>query len=131
MKRKVSKSKRFSILDDIYGASVLVLCGIPWSRSRALILKWMKWDENDLLVKEALETGGPAGLFHDYRNPKRFVLYFERAEPGAGELAHECFHLVHKCFQQSAIGLTDQSQEAWAYYLDWWVRKIGWRVWPR
>lgn len=131
MKKKLPRSKRFEILDDVYGVSVLVITGIDWKRSRAEIIKWMNWDEREPLIKEALEFGGPAGLFHDSRNGGRFVLYFERAEPGAGELAHECFHLVHRRFQQCAVQLSEESQEAWAYYLDWWIRKIGRKVWPK
>lgn len=45
MKKKLPRSKRFEILDDVYGVSVLVITGIDWKRSRAEIIKWMNWDE--------------------------------------------------------------------------------------
>lgn len=52
----------------------------------------------------------------------------ERA--GAGIVSHEAFHATRYILECKGLGeLSDETEEAYAYLLDWIVRQIGRRIW--
>lgn len=42
-----------------------------------------------------------------------------------GVLSHECFHVVHNIMQRAGVWLTDSSEEAYTYLLQYIINEIG------
>ena len=59
---------------------------------------------------------------------KSHVIWFKNI-PGVGLLSHESFHSVHHVLQLSGLALNNETEEAYAYLLDWTVKEIGFRIW--
>lgn len=71
----------------------------------------------------------------DYDNCKGYVVYKERAlkdclivlnqkKATADVMAHECMHAVHHTMQAIGIVLSDDSEEAYAYFFGWLFNEI-------
>ena len=65
-----------------------------------------------------------------YEGQKDCALWFKWARPPAGAVAHESFHAVRWLLQYSGTtNLNDDTEECFAYLLQWLVNEIGQRVW--
>ena len=53
------------------------------------------------------------------------VVWFNSKRPTAGLIAHEAFHTVYHALSVKGLTLTDSSEEAYAYCLDWTIREFN------
>lgn len=52
------------------------------------------------------------------------VIWLRKGKAKAGELAHEAFHAAHWILQSKGLWLTDSSEEAYAYLIQFIVKSI-------
>lgn len=114
------KTQRFS--DPIYGTEfVLVSDGTPSDFARFMHKHYDKeYERDDDLKGQCLARTDDEGLHI-------IIIYirkWRRNSPFAtATLAHEVFHAVEDCMDYYGLPHSDDSSEAWAYYLDFVMRK--------
>lgn len=118
------KKGSFSLYDEVYNVDILVCVGIDFKKAQVM------WHKKARITDAKIESdvdmrGGYFGMFPDHRN---CLLWF-RPRPAGWIVAHECFHATSFILRESGLVLTNDSEEAFAYYLGWLVRQIGNKVW--
>jgi hypothetical protein len=64
------------------------------------------------------------------RTEKSHLIWFESLKPDGAIVAHEAVHSVTHALQASGLApLTEQTEEAYAYLVQWTVKVIGDRLW--
>jgi hypothetical protein len=71
-------------------------------------------DKTDEFIK-----GASAMFFHLSKAGRLVIITPSDVTPG--QIAHECFHALCCMMKEKGISLTDSSEEAWAYTLDYLV----------
>lgn len=51
-------------------------------------------------------------------------IWFPKRAPTPDIVAHECLHLTHWLLKEKGLRLTDDSEEAYTYLLQWFVKEI-------
>jgi hypothetical protein len=120
----MGKGKVFVIDCDIYHVDIIVCAGVPFETA---IKKYEK-HFNRTHPRETLDRNIQGAVI---RTPgyKGSCIWFKHLKPGAGVASHEIFHAVFGALYFSGVGLTENSEEAWAYMIDWVTRQIGKRLW--
>jgi hypothetical protein len=57
-----------------------------------------------------------------------YTILLFKDKPSAGTIAHECFHAITFLFKRLGITLTEGSDEAWAYLLEYLVDQINIKI---
>lgn len=113
-----------NIPDPIYGRTILLLVG-----KKSLVQKYL----NDNFDPDYEMEGnfGEVNYFDipDTRVGSKRVFYiwldsYDESVQDVGTVAHECFHLVCYIFDDLGIKYCDESEEAWAWYLDYLVQQV-------
>ena len=119
------KPKRFYIHDDIYHISWRVLTGTKEQEAVNYISKLASIEPVQLEHKL-----GKQACFYSHTSLKGGAIWFKDARPGGALVAHECLHAVHFLMTHGLDSrLTDDTEEFFAYYLQYLVSQIGRRVW--
>lgn len=113
------KTRRFS--DEVYGAEfVLVSDGTPAQFARFMHSHYDKSYELD----EDLKGQCCCLTDHGIYTVVIYIKHFPRNSPfWTASLAHEVFHAVENIMDYYGVPHTDDSSEAWAYYLDFVLRR--------
>ena len=110
--------KNFRYLhDEIYGSNVYyVKC------SRGMYTKMIKREFNEIAPEKADTVMATFEVYPHKGIAIRVVWLAEKA--GIDQLVHECFHLTHDVMQDRGLYLTDQSDEAYAYFMQFVFKKM-------
>lgn len=111
--------------DELYFANVVFLCcpaeDIP-RRVREAV------SDRDV-VRELLGDDGfgkvnaHGGRFVGcHVNGAKVIAIWINAHAGSSTIAHEAFHAAFYVLNYAGLGLSESSEEAWAYYIGWLVR---------
>lgn len=116
--------------DETYDTSVVLLRG-DWDTSRA----WMDKTFGDVTEAEVGEGKGAKTLWIERPRGTALVLWFPQWFKGAtayelGILAHECFHAAFFVLQRRGVVWSNESDEAFAYYIAWMFRSVLGRLRP-
>lgn len=122
---KTKPLKSYRIQNDVY-SYVLYL------------LAWGTQDKANAWATKKLEPNQPFDLFNEYMqgrcyfvgDGKSHVLYLPYGDgTGIGTVAHEALHSVHHVLSRSGMqALSDETEEAYAYLMDWTMREIVRRI---
>ena len=116
--------KLYKIEDELYHFKLNVLIGGNYEALRTMILEGTKMDLGESEHEQI------KGMFFDSTNHKLYFLWVGKGM-GKAVLAHEVFHLVHHIFKIKGMTLSDDSQEAYAHYIEWWMNVIQKETKPR
>lgn len=119
MGKEAIKIQRFTVVDPVYHFQVTGIYGgteqeaINWYARKLHVEPWK------------LDEGNRWGHFTCYRPFKNSIIWFKDKYPPANVVAHECFHAVMYLFETFGMkGPTEDSEEVFAYYLQWLVSKL-------
>ena len=127
VKRKTPKKikvKTYKVLNPVY--SYALFLRIYGTKEEALSWFDKKFEceqpaVNNLSAKEGSFIFTPSKRSH--------LLWFGDI-PGGGLAAHEALHSVKHVLEHAGLGpLNNDTEEAYAYLLDWTVRQIGCKLW--
>ncbi len=124
-KSKKPRQKRYYINDEIYQSDILVFTGgtcdeaVDYIRNKYDIETAPRLSPTEFVNARVMSNPGFKGC----------ALWFKRPKPPASLVAHEVLHIAHHILGGSGLTLTDESEEAYAYYIDWLTKKIGNKVW--
>lgn len=123
-KKKKAASKRFILKADQWEADIAVQCGGSFQSH----VKWFakKCGREPIEIPDKTSRYANSLFYDDF---KGCAVWFADSQPGGGAVAHEVFHIAHHVLSRSGITLTDESEEAYAYFISWMVGAIGRRVW--
>lgn len=113
------KTRRFA--DEVYGTEfVLVFDGSPAQFARFM---WRNYDKSYEL-DEDLKGQCLARVDRGLHTVIIYVRQWHRNSPACtATLAHETFHAVEESMDYHGLPHSDGSSEAWAYYLDFVMRR--------
>lgn len=122
-----TRPKRFEFNDPIYFGQFLVIWGMSWDEAEPQMRKFLEYpkDSNEL----DCITEPNAAVVHNPKICKRLVIWFSEKKPGGPVVAHELFHAAFRIFDYSGIRICEDSQEPFAYYLEWLTKVVGNKVW--
>lgn len=91
--------------------------------TREEVVEYMK--SRDEVISESFTSGvvGKAFGWREEYGSFRFGIWMEDIND-LGVLCHESFHLINFILRERNIELTDSSDEAYAYLLEWLVNKL-------
>lgn len=121
MTKRKQRSRRFVITDDLYGCHIFVSAGEPHERA----LVWFRSKLNAKFeepMKKAVARSFVGG-------DKDAGIWFSDPRPGGGVTVHECFHVSQHILGTSGVRLSSESEEAYAYHIDWLIRQVGGKLW--
>ena len=83
--------------------------------------KAFKWTDSSLKIENYRSSDACV-----FRNPsqKAHVIWFKSKKPGVNQVAHEAFHSVFHVMHHLEAPLVSETEECWAYLLDWTVTEI-------
>lgn len=125
LRKKLGRSKRIKpkrawFYDEIYSFSWFIQ--LKGSQQSAL-----DWYADSIKVERYApkDSNEPNGHFSAYRPYKAGVIWFKDIKFLKSQLSHEAFHGVMYVFERLDMkGPTEESEEVFAYYLQWLVNKI-------
>lgn len=121
-KRDAKRITAFKLENEVWQYALFVRVG--GTREQAL-----RWFERKLCGAPETEKSGPYATTF-YRNDERSHLIWFEEVPGGGTAAHEALHSVKHVLAHVGLGpLSDDTEEAYAYLLQWTVSEIGRRLW--
>jgi len=108
--------KKFSFTDEVFKTGIVVMVGSYTA------------DELDKEVKKYNSYPINNDFNYDARTIKiveelSCIVHFKK-KWDVGTIAHECFHIAHFMFDSIGIYLSDDSQETYAYYIEYLVETI-------
>lgn len=107
------------IKDPIYGSVIHFYSGGAFSGARDWFKKLTNIDAEGEL--DDTDEGAIYGMH------KTYIVYFKK-RPSISTLAHEALHLTHSVLQDSGLRLSNESEEAYAYFLGWLTSELSKRV---
>lgn len=124
MKKNAVKSFRLDNL--VWQFSIFVRVGGTKEQAHDWFCKKFEIEEAGWLDSEQSATN--ARCF--FNGDKTDHLIWFNAVPGASVLAHEALHSAHHVLTRKGLGkLSDETEEAYAYLIQWIVRQIAEKVW--
>jgi len=112
----MEKLKIFEIEVPIYNSTILVVVGEDYDEFMAFLkahkLRWAS----------KYELGSKADAVTN--NTKCGIIIRFKDNPTAGTIAHEAFHAAFMSLHDAGLAVTDDSQEAYAYLIDYIVSQI-------
>jgi hypothetical protein len=115
------KKKLFTITDPIYKNVFGVFVGYSWLELRSYI------KENQPHLLEKIDKDKPGiGLYQDFDEKdgsKSRIIWLETADKSV--MVHEIFHAMSHSLRQRGMKLSDESEEAWAYYFEYLFDQIN------
>ena len=109
------KIKQYNIQDDMFQFKVNVFTGGRYDDLRKLISRTL-----DVELEEYEDR--TRGLFSEV-SPNTYVFWVESINDTI-TLTHEVLHLVFYICREKGIGLSEESEEVFAYMQGWWMDKI-------
>lgn len=126
------KIVRFSKVNDVYQYRLFVILGGTGKEAERWMLKKFKADkvnsspDDEPASPEKRNRGATLYL----PGESSHVLWFSLLSPGAGIISHEALHSVHHISRVIGLGgLTDDTEEAYAYLVAWTVTAVTGRAW--
>ena len=104
------------IVDPIYGARFLVIKGGKLNDAIARFSKSIK-------VTPWTKDYEPGAHFAAYTTHNGGLIWFSK-HATASLVSHEAFHATYFILTRAGLKLTDESEEAYSYYLEFLVREI-------
>jgi len=124
------KKPRFFKLDNYtWSFSCFVFAG--WKKEKAMKKMCSLLDITPTAeMLEEFKVENPRGGRFLFGSSVDSAIWFDCCAPGAGIVSHECLHAVHHILRRKGVGpMDDNTEEAYAYLLMWFVREIGNRLW--
>ena len=117
-KRKTDGSIRFALFDPVFLTAITVQVG--GSVNDALRRYARRIGETPWAVEEA---SGRQAMFSRCRPHKSGCLWLREYDPAY--LAHEAVHAANYLLgEKSGLALSNETEEAYAYYVEWLVREV-------
>lgn len=119
MKKKLGKFLRIN--DRVYRAGFSIYFGGDYVLAANEFKNFVGFDFN------VPEITSDAHTFYntDFKN---VMIWFKEKYPSPCLVAHECFHAAHYILGRTGLKLTDDSEEAYAYYLEYLIREISYSI---
>ena len=115
--------KLHRIVDERYNAKVFFAHNCSHEEVAELLNKHLKTKAIEFPEWKCM-GGGTAAI----ENKSNFAyIIWVREDKAFYTIVHECFHLVWRIFHDRFINCDFDNQEAFAYYMDFWVRTL-WRI---
>lgn len=112
----MEKLKIFEIEVPIYNSTITVVVGEDYDEFLAFLKKQkLRWASR-------YELGSKADAVTN--NTKTGIIIRFKDNPPAGTIAHEAFHSVFMILHDAGLAVSDDSQEAYAYLIDFVVSQI-------
>lgn len=111
---------RFYFDDTLYSARIFVVIGGTWEE---ISTRWVKEFNAEGTTKNVINGGA-----YLPNNSKDCGVWFKEIPTGS-ICAHEALHLTTHILIKSGLRFSEDSEEAWAYHMQWIVREIGNKVW--
>lgn len=114
--------------DAVYSISIVLMCG-EWSAA----LAWMNEQFEDVTEENTGAASGAKTVWIERDGGNALVLWFPmsfKATDGddLATLAHECFHAAEMVLRNRGLKLSDESDEAYAYYVGYVFRECHKRL---
>jgi hypothetical protein len=106
---------------EIYGTELVVSIGQTDDEIFDECKKRWEWDEYRDTVISAV-SGQNLATFSS--SPKMLIIRFKERNPKDGLIAHESFHAVFRILNSIGLNPSYETEEAYAYLLDYIVNKI-------
>lgn len=116
--RRKADDQQFAFADPIYGFHYLVQVGGDLNQQIAHFSKHLGVDS-----WQVQENPNRYGHFFAYRGRKNGGLWF-RTPKRPEVVAHECFHATSYAFECLELPLKEDTEEVFAYYLQWMVAEV-------
>ncbi|MDX1463960.1 MAG: hypothetical protein R3359_12955 [Marinirhabdus sp.] len=122
-KPKKTAIRTFKVVNDVWSYAIFVRIGGSVEQAAKAMDKLFE-------SSFAEDNSNPHALARCFLldNEKSHLIWF-RESPGAGLLTHEVLHSVHHVLDCSGMQLNRETEEAYAYLIDWTVRQIGFKIW--
>lgn len=111
--------KNFKLSNDIYHVDIYVFAGHTYEQAQKL---WYKRIKHQGPVNK--DDGRKAASVFVYEYNRKPMVWFRDVKPSAATMAHEGLHLVHYILSTLGLNLTDESEEAYTYLLEWFIRQL-------
>lgn len=92
--------------------------------SISAVKKYLSGHFDIKLSDEAVEMLSNSGLGHTLRLPNKATLIYFPNTPDTGLIAHEVYHAVYLILQTMGITPSDDSDEVYAYLIEYVMRQI-------
>ena len=115
-RKKVGKSFKFH--EPVYNVHYLVMWGSDIEPLRKEISSFLKTKYTDDQLKQSM-----AKFIPDERG-MRAIIYFKGNTAPISHIVHECFHACYWQLDYIGVRLGRESEEAFAYYLDYLVKTL-------
>lgn len=129
----MGKSRSFAVDVGVYDTEVFVVLGGSQERAQKLwqrrLKRVYKEHHDDLLIRTDEDCGRCVASCFWTPESKKSLIWFSILKPGAGLVVHEVVHAAFKILNGSEIKLNEDTEEAWAYLIDYLTRAIGRKVW--
>lgn len=119
-----TKPRTFTLHDPIYQADIIVSAGTQQQLAANRFGRLL--GRNPIQVEPNQHRYASVSYYVDF---KGCLIWFRDPSPGVGVLTHEAFHATRHVLTSSGVGWSEDSEEAWAYFIEWLVKSIGNKLW--
>lgn len=106
--------RTIKIHDNVYRVTLYFIVGSERDKCKAWLVKNFG-DVSDLNFNEPV---GAKTMWHE-DNHKKVAIWLSDSK-NLGYLVHELTHIVHRILSYRGLKLTDETEEAYAYYTEFW-----------
>lgn len=118
-----ARNNLFVVEDGVYDCFYVVSLGLEFS------LAEKKY--RNLMLKEKISFGSfepfdpsTEARVDGLQGRKSKIVWFRDRKPKASVVAHEALHVTIDTLKKSGMSLSDNTQEAYCYHLEWLTREI-------